>query len=51
MNRDWPSGRAVYHNDAKTFLIWINEEDQMRIISMLPGPGIKEVFDKLCRAT
>lgn len=34
LNRDWPSGRGIYHNDAKTFLIWVNEEDQLRIISM-----------------
>ena len=27
LNRDWPSGRGIYHNDAKTFLIWVNEED------------------------
>ena len=34
LNRDWPSGRGIFHNDAKTFLVWINEEDQLRIISM-----------------
>ena len=50
LNRDWPSGRGIFHNDAKTFLIWVNEEDQLRIISMQPGAGIKEVFDRLCRA-
>ena len=49
-NRDWPSGRAIFHNDAKTFLIWVNEEDQLRIISMQQGFGIKEVFDRLQRA-
>jgi len=27
LNRDWPSGRGIFHNDAKTFLIWVNEED------------------------
>merc|ERR550514_2594070 len=50
LNRDWPSGRGIFFNDAKTFLIWVNEEDQLRIISMQPGAGIKEVFDRLCRA-
>ena len=24
--RYWPTGRGIYHNDAKTFLIWVNEE-------------------------
>jgi len=37
MERDWPEGRGIYHNDAKTFLVWVNEEDQLRIISMEEG--------------
>ena len=27
LNRDWPSGRGIFHNDNKTFLVWVNEED------------------------
>jgi hypothetical protein len=27
LNRDWPDGRGIYFNDAKTFLVWVNEED------------------------
>ena len=50
MNRDWPSGRGIFHNNDKTFLVWVNEEDQLRIISMQPGAGIAEVFDRLSRA-
>jgi len=50
LNRDWPSGRGIFHNDAKTFLVWVNEEDQLRIISMQPGAGIAEVFERLSRA-
>lgn len=50
LNRDWPNGRGIYHNNDKTFLVWINEEDQLRIISMQPGADIKAVFDRLCRA-
>jgi arginine kinase len=34
LNRDWPNGRGIFHNNDKTFLVWINEEDQLRIISM-----------------
>ena len=33
-NKDWPVGRAIYHNNDKTSLIWVNEEDHLRIISM-----------------
>jgi len=50
LNRDWPSGRGIFHNEKKTFLVWVNEEDQLRIISMQPGAGIAEVFERLCRA-
>ena len=41
MERDWPEGRGIFHNAAKTFLIWINEEDQLRIISMQKGGDVK----------
>jgi protein-arginine kinase len=49
MERDWPEGRGIFHNDAKTFLIWINEEDQLRIISMQKGGDVKGVFARLAR--
>ena len=48
--RDWPEGRGIFHNDAKTFLIWVNEEDELRIISMQKGSNIGEVFERLSRA-
>jgi len=47
LNRDWPSGRGIYHNKDKTFLVWINEEDQLRIISMEKGADIGKVFTRL----
>ncbi|NKQ40656.1 MAG: arginine kinase [Sulfurovum sp.] len=47
LNRDWPTGRGIFHNDEKTFLVWINEEDQLRIISMQMGGDILEVFTRL----
>lgn len=40
LNRDWPAGRGIFHNKDKTFLVWINEEDQLRIISMQKGADI-----------
>ncbi|XP_065912487.1 arginine kinase-like [Dysidea avara] len=49
-NKEWPEGRGIYHNDAKTFLVWINEEDQLRIISMEKGSDIGSVFRRLCKA-
>ena len=50
LNRDWPEGRGIYHNTDKTFLVWINEEDQLRIISMQYGGDIKQTFSRLSSA-
>jgi len=49
MERDWPEGRGIFHNKEKTFLVWVNEEDQLRIISMQKGSDVTEVFDRLAR--
>ncbi|XP_039962885.1 arginine kinase isoform X2 [Bactrocera tryoni] len=48
--RYWPSGRGIYHNDNKTFLVWCNEEDHLRIISMQMGGDLGEVFRRLTNA-
>lgn len=48
MARDWPDARGIWHNDPKNFLIWINEEDHTRIISMQKGGNMKEVFTRFC---
>ena len=49
MERDWPEGRGIFHNADKTFLTWVNEEDQLRIISMQMGGDVKGVFERLAR--
>merc|ERR1712137_498557 len=49
MERDWPEGRGIFHNKDKTFLVWVNEEDQLRIISMQKGGDVRAVFDRLAR--
>jgi arginine kinase len=50
LNRNWPKNRGIFHNDKKTFLVWVNEEDQLRIISMQPGGDINAVFMRLVTA-
>jgi|Transcript_3510 creatine kinase len=53
MHRDWPDARGIYHNKDKNALVWLNEEDHLRIISMQMGPDIKAVFTRfanLCAA-
>merc|ERR1712088_1294648 len=49
MERDWPEGRGIFHNEEKTFLTWVNEEDQLRIISMQQGGDVRGVFERLAR--
>ena len=36
------------HNDNKTFLVWVNEEDHLRVISMQQGGNMREVFKRFC---
>ena len=50
VNEEWPEGRGIFHNKDKTFLVWLNEEDHLRIISMEKGSDIGSVFGRLCRA-
>lgn len=50
VNRDWPEGRGIFFSDDKKFLVWISEEDSMRIISMQSGADITKVFIRLSKA-
>nr|ABK76312.1 arginine kinase [Toxocara canis] len=45
----WPKGRGIFHNKNKTFLVWVNEEDHVRMISMQKGSNVGEVLDRLIR--
>ena len=44
---DWPIGRAIFHNPDKTFLVWVNEEDHLRFISMQKGGNLAQVYKRL----
>ena len=46
MHREWPDGRGIWHNDARNALVWANEEDHMRVISMEMGYDIISVFKR-----
>merc|ERR1719242_1334596 len=50
LESDWPKARGIFHNDNKTFLVWINEEDHLRIISMQKGADIVAIFQRLADA-
>lgn len=45
----WPEGRGIFQSKDKKFLLWINEGDHLRIISMEQGGDVRAVFDRLSR--
>lgn len=53
LGRDWPDGRALFANvpDVQTetpdFMIWVNEEDHLRICCLRDGGDIQGVFTTL----
>ncbi|ESO89157.1 hypothetical protein LOTGIDRAFT_183151 [Lottia gigantea] len=47
---DWPTGRGIYFNEEKNFLVWVNEEDHLRIISMQKGGDLGAVYKRLVKA-
>jgi creatine kinase len=49
--RHWPDARGIYHNDAENFFVWVNEEDQLRIVSMEKGDNITAIFTRFANAT
>jgi protein-arginine kinase len=46
---DWPFGRGIFVSKDEKFMMWINEGDHLRIISMEKGGDVKSVFDRLSR--
>jgi len=47
--RYWPKGRGIFHNKGKTFLVWVNEEDHLRLISMQNGGNVGQVLERLIK--
>ena len=45
--KNWAQGRGIFHNVAKTFLVWLNEEDHLRFISMEMGGNLGDVYCRL----
>ncbi|KAF2362814.1 ATP:guanido phosphotransferase N-terminal [Trinorchestia longiramus] len=48
--RFWPHGRGIFLNSDSSLIIWINEEDHLRIISMQKGGDLAVVYDRFVRA-
>lgn len=48
--RCWPKGRGIFKNTTDTFLVWINEEDHLRFISMDQSGDIRKTYCRLKEA-
>eukprot|EP00301_Raphidiophrys_heterophryoidea_P024422 c7926_g1_i1.p1 GENE.c7926_g1_i1~~c7926_g1_i1.p1 ORF type:complete len:369 (+),score=107.30 c7926_g1_i1:48-1154(+) len=47
ISSDWPIGRGCYVSGDRGFIIWVGEEDHLRIMCMQKGTILNAVFDRL----
>jgi len=47
ISSDWPHGRGCFVSEDKGFIVWVGEEDHLRIMCMKRGTVINDVFDRL----
>ena len=47
---DWPTGRGCFVSADQKFIVWVGEEDHLRIMCMFKGTKLSEVFKKLEKA-
>lgn len=47
MNRDFPAGRGIFLSSDRTFRIWVNEEDHLRVMTQAQTPDLSQVFNLL----
>lgn len=47
VSNDWPHGRGIWLSNDKTKMIWVGEEDQLRIISIVHGNDLGVVDNSL----
>lgn len=50
IHRDMPSGRGIFLSSDKQFMIWVNEEDHLRIMSLRKGPDLAGAFRSVSKA-
>ena len=47
ISSDWPWGRGMYISEDEGFLVWVGEEDQLRIMAMQRGGDLAGLFERL----
>ncbi len=46
INRHWPQGRGFYCSEDRELVVWANEEDHLRIFSLLSGGNLGKAFER-----
>ncbi len=47
ISADWPYGRGMYVSGDEDFLVWVGEEDHLRIMAMQHGGNLNALFERL----
>ncbi len=47
ISADWPYGRGMYVSGAQDFLVWVGEEDHLRVVAMQTGGNLNVLFKRL----
>lgn len=47
ISSDWPHGRGIYISRDEDFLVWVGEEDHLRIMAMQHGGNLNTLFKRL----
>lgn len=50
INGNWPYGRGMYISEDQQFIIWVGEEDHLRIMVMKHGKMLNDIFSRLHEA-
>ena len=50
INSDFPEGRGVFYSSDRQFIVWVNEEDHLRIMSLEKTSDLSSTYSRLCRA-
>jgi len=47
ISADWPYGRGMYESSDGQFIVWVGEEDHLRIMAMKRGAQLSDIFARL----
>jgi len=50
ISSNWPYGRGCYVSEDREFIVWVGEEDHLRIMCMKKGTILNDVFTRLAGA-